>query len=154
MGGIASLLKKDLITIEQESLTAEGELAGQESGRTLPSPGEMNLLFLFQLLQMGFKGTRDLLWFKAFWRRTTLWLLATPPWCFTQDCLVLSVLRACRKCSSMKTGNLQCCNLMAHAASKQQVFYWPPCSLVYRTELPGQVTTNQCDVFPQDWDWF
>ena len=39
-GGIASLLKKDMITIEQESLRAEVELAGhcdhkQESGWTL-----------------------------------------------------------------------------------------------------------------------
>lgn len=46
----------------------------------------------------------------------------SPPWCFTQDCLVLSSLKACGKCSSMKTGRLQCCNLMAHASSEQYTF--------------------------------
>lgn len=53
----------------------------------------------------------------------------------------------------MKTGSLQCCNLMAHAASEQQTFYWPRYSLVYPTELPGQVESrvktfhSMCAVF-------
>lgn len=59
------------------------------------------------------------------------------------DCSILSSLRACRRCSSMKTGSLQCCNLMAHAASKQHTFYWPCYSLVYPTELPGQVEAEK-----------
>lgn len=49
-------------------------------------------------------------------------------------CSVLSLLKAWRRCSSMKTGSLQCRNVMAHAESERQTFYWPCYSLVYLTE--------------------
>lgn len=58
-------------------------------------------------------------------------------------CTVLSLLKAWRRCSSMKTGSLQCRNLMAHAASERQTFYWPCYTLVYPTELPGQVERGE-----------
>lgn len=88
-------------------------------------------------------GACDLLWSGALCRRNNLCLLrVSPPRCFTRDCSILSSLKACRRCSSMKTGSLQCCNLMAHAASEQQTFHWPRYSSVYPTELPGQVESR------------
>lgn len=67
----------------------------------------------------------------------------SPLWRFTRDCLVLSSLKACRRCSSVKTGSLQCCNLMAHAAKRAAELFTGLCNpLVYPTELPGQVESR------------
>lgn len=78
----------------------------------------------------------------------------SPLWRFTRDCLVLSSLKACRRCSSVKTGSLQCCNLMAHAAKRAAELFTGLCNpLVYPTELPGQVESRaktlhrKCGVF-------
>lgn len=65
-------------------------------------------------------------------------LPAAPP----EIALVLSSLKAWRGCSGVKTGSLQCCNLMVHAASDRKTFLWPLHSTLYPTELPGQVESR------------
>lgn len=134
-GGIASLFKQDMITIEQWSLRAEGKLAGhcdheQEESSWVPQrriatlSGEMNLGsdFSIERSQMGFEVMHDSLRFKT---ELLLVFLVFPPCCFS------SWLRARRRCSSMKTGSLQSCNLMAYTANKKRTFYWLQQSLVY-----------------------
>lgn len=112
---------------------------------------------------MGFEAACDLLWFlkrrsvveRKEKKKFALCLSRVSPlWRFTRDCLVLSSLKACRRCSSVKTGSLQCCNLMAHAAKRAAELFTGLCNpLVYPTELPGQVESRaktlhrKCGVF-------
>lgn len=144
-----------MITIEQKSLSAEAERSGhcdhkEEESSWAPqretSPFWWNETGLRFPVSASTDGIQSDMWFVVVSRipllKYSLSSWVSTPWCFSWDCLVLSLLKACRRCSSMKTGSLQCCNLMAHAASERQTFHWSRHSLVYATELPEQVEST------------